>query len=158
MNLLGQVLGWNHQRHPLQVMGFAAASGRNSCPSSLKQSSSFASAWWTTPSRGTWHWPCLCASPVCPDGRGNQLRHRAFHEQASAGRGVCPCWGLEGIWELSLQAFASTGRSMIPCFLSKCTLATVMFWALLSPCYYWAEHGGMFHWPCRGKDVRDQGR
>ena len=21
----------------------------------------------------------------------------------------------------------------------------VMFWALLSPCYYWAEHGGMFH-------------
>ena len=23
----------------------------------------------------------------------------------------------------------------------------VMFWALLSPCYYWAEHGGMFHGP-----------
>ena len=23
----------------------------------------------------------------------------------------------------------------------------VMFWALLSPCYYWKEHGGMFHGP-----------
>lgn len=23
----------------------------------------------------------------------------------------------------------------------------VMFWALLTPCYYWAEHGGMFHKP-----------
>ena len=23
----------------------------------------------------------------------------------------------------------------------------VMFWALLSPCYYWSEHGGMFHGP-----------
>ena len=23
----------------------------------------------------------------------------------------------------------------------------VMFWALLSPCYYWAGHGGMFHGP-----------
>jgi hypothetical protein len=23
----------------------------------------------------------------------------------------------------------------------------VMFWTLLTPCYYWAEHGGMFHGP-----------
>ena len=23
----------------------------------------------------------------------------------------------------------------------------VMFWALLTPCYYWREHGGMFHGP-----------
>lgn len=23
----------------------------------------------------------------------------------------------------------------------------VMFWALLTPCYYWHEHGGMFHGP-----------
>ena len=27
----------------------------------------------------------------------------------------------------------------------------VMFWALLSPCYYWAEHGGMFHGPAEVK-------
>ncbi|CAE7267424.1 NRT2.2 [Symbiodinium sp. CCMP2592] len=30
----------------------------------------------------------------------------------------------------------------------------VMFWALLSPCYYWAEHGGMFHGP---KEVSREG-
>ena len=27
----------------------------------------------------------------------------------------------------------------------------VMFWALLSPCYYWREHGGMFHGPAVDK-------
>ena len=32
--------------------------------------------------------------------------------------------GLEGFWELSLQVSASTGPSMIHCFLSTCTLAT----------------------------------
>ena len=26
----------------------------------------------------------------------------------------------------------------------------VMFWALLSPCYYWSEYGGMFHGPAQG--------
>ena len=25
----------------------------------------------------------------------------------------------------------------------------VMFWALLSPCYYWSEMGGMFHGPAQ---------
>ena len=24
-----------------------------------------------------------------------------------------------------------------------------MFWALLSPCYYWSEMGGMFHGPAQ---------
>ncbi len=56
------------------------------------------------------------------------------------------------------------GTQMMTFFASEATLATgggasnpllpfqvhagyVMFWALLSPCYYWREHGGMFHGP-----------
>ncbi|CAE7851437.1 NRT2.5 [Symbiodinium necroappetens] len=32
----------------------------------------------------------------------------------------------------------------------------VMFWALLSPCYYWAEHGGMFHGPAvKTAEIKD---
>ena len=30
----------------------------------------------------------------------------------------------------------------------------VMFWALLSPCYYWKEHGGMFHGPAVAEKSR----
>ena len=32
----------------------------------------------------------------------------------------------------------------------------VMFWALLSPCYYWREHGGMFHGPAVDKTSVDK--
>ena len=28
----------------------------------------------------------------------------------------------------------------------------VMFWALLSPCYYWSEMGGMFHGPAQSSE------
>jgi len=31
----------------------------------------------------------------------------------------------------------------------------VMFWALLSPCYYWREHGGTFHGPAVEKIGQD---
>ena len=27
-----------------------------------------------------------------------------------------------------------------------------MFWALLSPCYYWSEMGGMFHGPAQSSE------
>ena len=34
-------------------------------------------------------------------------------------------------------------------FVEQVHAGYVMFWALLSPCYYWSEMGGMFHGPAQ---------
>ena len=34
-------------------------------------------------------------------------------------------------------------------FVEQVHAGYVMFWALLSPCYYWSEMGGMFHAPAQ---------
>ena len=34
----------------------------------------------------------------------------------------------------------------------------VMFWALLSPCYYWSEYGGMFMGPAKASGEKAQGQ
>ena len=49
-----------------------------------------------------------------------------------------------------IAGFASTDPSTNGCFLFKSMQAMScfdMFWALRTPCYYWREHGGMFHGP-----------
>ena len=33
----------------------------------------------------------------------------------------------------------------------------VMFWTLLTPCYYWSEHGGMFHGPAVKAEAKPEG-
>ena len=34
----------------------------------------------------------------------------------------------------------------------------VMFWALLSPCYYWSEYGGMFVGPAQASAEKGKGQ
>ena len=55
-------------------------------------------------------------------------------------------------------------KSMSRCFISQDPLLPfqihagyVMFWTLLTPCYYWAEHGGMFSGPAVKAESKPEG-
>ena len=90
--------------------------------------------------------------------------------QAHAGKSCCRALGSE-----AARTFCSRGlldNAQVSCPSSPCSTQTlvnrysvrlscswafleqvhagyVMFWALLSPCYYWSEMGGMFHGPAQ---------
>lgn len=84
--------------------------------------------------------------PVCPDGRGHKLRNCAFHEKQQLAV-VSALVGAGGNLGAVIAGFAFYKPISDPLLPFQVHAAYVLFWTLLTPCYYWKEHGGMFHGP-----------
>ena len=63
-----------------------------------------------------------------------------------------------GLWVSALGSLRS--GSVCPGHCSQPFLSHagyVMFWTLPTPCYYWAEHGGMFSGPAVKAETKPEG-
>ena len=76
---------------------------------------------------------------LCPGAVSNGVWTHAQVACPSSVRGHCSIQTLMNRYSVRLSW----------AFVEQVHAGYVMFWALLSPCYYWSEMGGMFHGPAQ---------
>ena len=148
MNLFARSLGGIGKWRPSSSTSASeAAFGRNSWPFSLKPFSSSASVWWITPSHGMLLWPLSFASPFLSRWQKAQATQLCRSWTGSNWQWCLHVVGAGGNLGAVIAGFCFYKPINDPLLPFQVHAGYVMFWALLTPCYYWREHGGMFHGP-----------
>ena len=89
--------------------------------------------------------------PLCPDGRRYKLRGIVPFMNKQQLAVVSALVGACGNLGVVIPGFCFYKPINDPLLPFQVHAGHVIFWALLSPCYYWREHGGMFQGPAVDK-------